>query len=58
VDVERDFRGARFIIAIKNKSGKRKKVEKLIIDGKTVDGNKISEDYINSNKIITVIAEI
>jgi len=57
-EAERDFRGVRFKISIKNKSGKAKKVQKLTVDGNEVSGNKVSVNYMKDKKSVTVIAEI
>lgn len=58
VVVEREFRGARFVIKIVNNSGKAGRVRNLTVDGALVDECKISTDYINGRKSIDVIAEI
>jgi cellobiose phosphorylase len=58
VEVERDFRGVSFKISIKNTSGSANRVKNLVVDGKQIEGNKISVEYIKDKKLITVIAEI
>lgn len=57
-DVERVFRGVRFNISIKNKSGRAERVSKLIVDGNAIEGNKIHTDYFKYKKLVYVIAEI
>ncbi|MBR5061320.1 MAG: glycosyl transferase [Prevotella sp.] len=37
--VKRRFRGAEYLITVKNPNGKQKGIERLVVDGKVVDGN-------------------
>ena len=52
--MEKDFRGRKLHIQVQNPNGKESGVEKIVLNGQTIDGNYISADLLQDEDQIIV----